>query len=92
MAQEGGGMDSSPTPLIPPIDSLVRPRGLPVLVLQNLAAVNMPSHLPKFDETNDEDPYRYMERYIKKLARSLVTNPGYWLMWFPSTLEGEAYE
>ena len=62
------------------------------MVPQNLAAVDMPSHLPKFYGTKDEDPSRHMERYIERLASSLVTNPGYWLVWFPTTLEGEAYE
>ena len=33
MAQEGGGMDLPPIPPVPPIDQLVRPRGLPILVL-----------------------------------------------------------
>ena len=90
MAQEGGGIP--PIPPIDPIDSLAKPRGLPILVLQNLAAVDMPSHFPKFHGTKDEDPSRHMERYIERLASSLVTNPGYWLVWFPTTLEGEAYE
>ena len=45
MAQdrEGGGL-----PPMPPIVSLVRPKGLPILVPQKLMAVYMPSHLPKF--------------------------------------------
>ena len=84
---DGGG----PLP-VPPIDPLVRPRGLPILVPQNLVAVDMSSHLPKFYGTKDEDPSRHMKRYIERLASSLVTNPGYWLVWFPTTLEGEAYE
>lgn len=29
---------------------------------------------------------------MERLASSLVTNPGYWLVWFLTTLEGEAYE
>ena len=62
------------------------------MVLQNLPAVDMPSHLPKFYATKDEDPSMHMEKYIERLASSLVTNPGYWLVWFPTTLEGEAYE
>jgi hypothetical protein len=81
-----------PIPSIPPIDPLVKPRGLPIVISQNLAAMDMPSHLPKFYGTKDEDPSRHMERYIERLASSFVTNPGYWLVWFPTTLEGEAYE
>ena len=77
---------------MPPIDPLVRPRGLPILVPQNLVAVDMPSHFFKFYGTKDKDPCRHMERYVESLARSLVTNPGYWLVWFPTTLGGEAYE
>ena len=52
----------------------------------------MPSHLPKFYGTKDEDPSRHMEWYIERLASSLVINPGYWLVWFPTTLEGEVYK
>ena len=85
-------MDQDRGPDPPPIDPLVRPRGLPIVVPQNLPVVDMPSHLPKFYGTKDEDPSRHMERYIERLASSLVTNPGYWLVWFPTTLEGEAYE
>lgn len=76
----------------PPIDPLVRPRGLPIMVPWNLAVLDMLSNMPKFWGTNDEDPSRHMERYIERLASSLIINPGYCLMWFPTTLHGEAYE
>ena len=74
-----GGRDPliPPVPPIDPIDPLVRPRSLPIVVLQNLPAMDMPSHLPKFYGTKDEDPSRHMERYIERLASSFVTNPGY---------------
>ena len=91
MAKEHG-MDRPFIPPMPPIDPLVRPRGLLIVVLQNLVAVEMPFHLPKFYGTKDEDPSRHMERYIERLASSLVNNLGYWLVWFPTTLEGETYE
>ena len=52
----------------------------------------MPSNLLKFWETKYEDPLRHMERYIERLASSLITDPDYCLVWFPTTLEGEAYE
>ena len=54
--------------------------------------MNIPSHLPKFYESKDEDLSRHMEKYIDRLGRSLVANSGYWLVWFPTTIEGEAYE
>ena len=60
-------------------DPLVRPR-------------DMPSNLPKFWGTKDEDPLRHMERYIERLASSFITNPCYCLVWFSTTLEGEAYK
>ena len=76
------GIDLPPIPPMPPIDPLVRPRGLPFVVPQNLAVVNMPFHLPKFYGTKDEDPSRHIERYIEKLASSLMTNHEYWLVGF----------
>jgi hypothetical protein len=94
MAEERG-MDPPPIPPMPPvppipsIDLLVRSRGLPIVVPQNLAAMDMPSHLPKFYGTKNEDPSRHMERYIERLASFLITNPGYWLVWFPTTLRDE---
>ena len=52
----------------------------------------MPSQLPKFYETKDEDLSRHMERFVERVVSSLITNQRYWLVWFPTTLEGEAYE
>ena len=52
----------------------------------------MPSNLPKFWGTKDEDPSRHMERYIERLTSSLITDPGHYFVWFPTTLEGEAYK
>ena len=46
MDLNGGKGGPPPIPPIPPIDSLVRPRGLPILVPQNLVAMDMPSNLP----------------------------------------------
>ena len=89
MAQEA---ERRNPPLNPFIDLLVRPRGLPILVRQNLAALDMPSNLPKFWGSKDENPSRHIKRFIKRLASSLITNPGYFLVWIPITLEGEAYE
>ena len=91
MAKERG-RDPPPKPHMPPIEPLVRPRGLIIVVPKNLAAVDMPSHLLKFYETKDDDSFRHIERHIERLASSFVTNPGYWLFWFPTTLEDEAYE
>ena len=62
MNSNGGGGGPPLAPPIPPIDPVVRPRGLPILVPQNLVATDMPSNLPKFYETRDDDPSRNMER------------------------------
>lgn len=48
-----------------PIDHLVRPKGFPILVLHNLAALDMPSNFPKFWGTKDNDMSRPMGRYIE---------------------------
>ena len=77
---------------MPPIDPLVRPRGLPIRVPQNLVPLDMPTDLPKFYGTRDDDPSRHMERYIERMTIALINDQGYWLVWFPTTLDGEAYE
>ena len=89
MALDGERRNPPPNP---PIDSLVRLRSLPILVPQNLAAVDMPSNLPKFWGTKDEDPSRHMDRYIERLVSSLITDPGHCMVWFSTTLDREAYE
>lgn len=76
----------------PQIDPLVRPRGLPIVVPRDLEPASIPSNLPKFSGSRDEDPSLHMERYIEVLSSSLVVNPGYYLVWFPTTLQGEAYD
>ena len=87
----GGGGPPPPHPM-PPIDPLVRPRGLPIRVPPNLAPRDMSVNLLKFYGTRDDDPSRQMERYIDIMIISLISNQGYWLVWFPTTLDGEAYE
>ena len=74
------------------IDPLVRPRSLPIIGLQGLESVDIPSNLPKIYKTKDEDPSRHMERILERVINSLITNQGYWLVWFPIILEDEAYE
>ena len=81
-----------PVPPVPPIDPLVRPRGLPILVPQNLVATDMPTNLLKFYGIKDDDPSRHMERYVEHMIFLLITVQGYWLVWFPTTLDGEAYK
>ena len=75
----------------PAIDPLVRPRGLPVAIPIGLLAASVPGNLSKFYGTKDEDPTLHVERYIEVLTSSLITNEGYYLVWFPGTLHGEAY-
>lgn len=78
-------------PQAPVLDPLVRPRGLPVAMPVGLLAATVPQNLPKFYGTRDEDPTLHMERYIEILTTSLISNEGYYLVWFPGTLHGEAY-
>ena len=88
----GGGGGPPPPPPGPPIQPFVRPRGLPIRVPQNLIPMEMPPDLPKFYGTRDDDPSRHMERYIERMTIALITDERYWLVWFPTTLDGEAYE
>ena len=88
----GGGGGPPPLQPMPPVDPLVKPRGLPIRVPQNLVPLDMPADLPKFYEMRDDNPSRHMERYIERMTFALITNQGYWLVWFPTTLDEEAYE
>ena len=45
-----------------------------------------------FYETKDEDPSRHVERFVERVISSIITNQQHWLVWFPTTLDGEAYE
>lgn len=71
--------DHMEAPPLLPINSLVRPNGLPILLPRNLAVLDIPSNLPKFWGTKDEDS-RHIEKYIERLASSLIMNLGYWLV------------
>jgi len=53
--------------------------------------VTMPVNLLKFTKIRNEDPAAHVERFVEVLITSLVTNPNYYLMWFPTTLDGSAY-
>ena len=88
----GEGGIPPPIAPIPPIDPLVRPRGLPIIVPQELVSIDILSNLPKFYGTKDEDPSKYMERFVERVISSLITNQQYWLVWFPTTLNENAYE
>ena len=87
----GRGGGSPPLPGSP-IQQFMRPRGLPILVPQNLVPIEMPPDLPKFSERGMRIPSWHTERYIERMTMALITNEGYWLVWFPTTLDGEAYE
>ena len=82
MDELGEGGIPPPILPIPPIDPLVRPRGLPIIVPQGLPSLDIPSNLPKFYGTKDEDPSRHMERFVERVISSLITNQQYWLVWF----------
>ena len=88
----GGGGIPPPIPSLPPfppIDPLVRRRGLPIIVPQGLVSVDIPSNLSKFYGTKNEDLSRHMKKFIERVIILLITNHGYWLVWFPITLERE---
>ena len=80
-----------PGPDIPAIDPMILPRGLPIRVPQGLREIPIPHHLPRFSGSKDEDPSAHIEKFVEILTSSLVTDPGYYLIWFPNTLVGTAY-
>ena len=67
MDPNGGRGGPLSIPPVPPIDPLVRPRGLPNLVPQNLVAMDMPSNLPKFYGTRNDDPSRHMKIFVERM-------------------------
>ena len=71
----GGGRPPPPHPM-PPIDPLVRPRGLSIRGPQNLVPLDMPVDHPKLYGTRDDDPSRHMEEYIKQMIIALIKDTG----------------
>ena len=74
-----------------PIDPMMRPRGLPIVVPPNLREIPIPTNLPKFSGSRHEDPTTHVERFEEMLVSNLVTNPDHYLIWFPNTLMDSAY-
>ena len=74
-----------------PIDPMMRPRGLPIVVPPNLKEIPIPTNLPKFSGSRHKDPTAHVERFEEMLVSSLVTDPGHYLIWFPNTLMDSAY-
>ena len=72
----GGGIPPLILP-ITPIDPLVTPRGLPIIVFQGLPSLDISSNLPKFYGTNDEDPSRHMQRFVERVISLQITNQQY---------------
>ena len=80
-------MDNPPGP----IDPMMRPRRLSIVVPPNLREIPIPTNLPKFSGSRHEDPTAHVERFEEMLVSSLVTDPGHYLIWFPNTLMDSAY-
>uniref|UniRef100_A9U2L9 Predicted protein n=1 Tax=Physcomitrium patens TaxID=3218 RepID=A9U2L9_PHYPA len=75
-----------------PINPLVQPWRLPIVVLGGLPIASIPPHLPLFKGTRDEYPSAHVERFIEILTTCLITDVRYFLVWFPTTLKEGAYE
>lgn len=89
-----GGISTNnqgPPPLAP-LNPLVQPRGLSIVVPSGLQAAPMPPNLPCFNGTRDEDPSTHVKRFIELLTTCLITDHWYFLVWFPTTLRESAYE
>ncbi len=45
--------------------------------------ITMLANLPKFSKIRNEDPATHVERFEEVFITSLVTDPNYYLVWFP---------
>lgn len=59
------------------------PRGLPKRT--------MPPNLPQFIGSRDENHADHVERFLELLTSYMVSNDGYYLIWFPTTLVEGTY-
>jgi len=92
VATEGPKVHANPLDLnIHHIDPMMFPRGLPITIPNGLRGVIIPTNLPKFTGSPNEDPATHVERFVEVLITSLVTDHNYYLIWFPSTLVDSAY-
>jgi hypothetical protein len=78
-------------PNIHHIDPMMLPKSLPITVHNGLRRVTIFTNLPKFIGSPNENPTIHVEKFVKVLITSLVTNHDYYLIWFPSTLADFAY-
>lgn len=67
------------------------PRGLPIVVPLELQGVSILPNLLSFNRSINEDLAAHIERFVEILITSLVTNHGYYLIWFPMILIDFAY-
>ncbi|CAK9232645.1 unnamed protein product [Sphagnum jensenii] len=92
VAEEGPQVRANPPdPNVHHIDPMMLPRGLPITVPNGLKGVVIPTNLPKFTGSPNEDPATHVERFVEVLITSLVTDHDYYLIWFLSTLADSAY-
>jgi hypothetical protein len=73
MAEERPNSPRRPNPPPPsPIDPMMLPRGLPIVVPQ-VPQIAIPTNLPTFSGSRNEDPAAHVERFEELLISSLVT-------------------
>jgi hypothetical protein len=80
-----------PPPVVPIIDPMMLPRGLPILVPANLPHMAIPVNLPSFVGYPHEDPTFHIERFEEILISNFITRPEYYVIWFPNTLVEGTY-
>ena len=83
-----------PPPNIAPdleIRPMMVPRGLPIVVPQELEVIRMPGNLPRFTGSRNEDPSTHIEKFEEHLISNLIVETRYYLIWFSTTLIDSAY-
>lgn len=52
----------------------------PIVIPQNLREIPIPTHLPKFSGSRNEDPTTHVERFEKLLVSSLMKDLSHYLI------------
>jgi hypothetical protein len=79
MSRVGPPPDPPPPPPPSPINLMMLPRGVPIVV-SHVPQLTIPANLPKFSGSRNEDPAAHVERFEELLISSLVIRREYYLI------------
>jgi hypothetical protein len=79
MSRVGPPPDPPPPPPPSPINLMMLPRGVPIVV-SHVPQLTIPANLPKFSGSRNEDPAAHIERFEELPISSLVIRREYYLI------------